>query len=83
MLAGTFLADAGEASGVIRVNGEVAFRFDFPPGEWREISFRKPHLDTRVIEVEIENFSTFIPDEITGSGDARELGLPVSRIWQA
>jgi 2-polyprenyl-3-methyl-5-hydroxy-6-metoxy-1,4-benzoquinol methylase/uncharacterized protein YbaR (Trm112 family) len=83
MLAGTFLSGAGDASVVIRVNGEEAFRFDLPPGEWREIAFPKPRLETRIIEIEIENSSTFVPDEVTGCGDTRELGLPVSRIWQA
>ncbi|MBU1669833.1 MAG: methyltransferase domain-containing protein [Actinobacteria bacterium] len=76
-----FPPEAGPATGSIVVNGENGTRFRLT--EWDSgLRCAKPARCGEILEVRIENDSTFIPDEVLGNGDVRELGVGVVRIWQ-
>lgn len=71
----------GTATGTIYVNGSQCFRYSL--GEWdNTVRCPKPPLAGEVLELHIENDFTFVPDEVFGNGDRRELGAGVVRIWQ-
>ncbi|MBU1669832.1 MAG: methyltransferase domain-containing protein [Actinobacteria bacterium] len=72
---------AGEAGGSVLMNGIEAGRFLLKASD-SNTSFPKPHAGDGILEIEIRNDSTFIPDEVLGNGDVRELGVGVVRIWQ-
>lgn len=68
------------ASGVIKVNERhSAFSISEPS---QEVIASKPDTTEDILEIEIENDFTFIPDEILHNGDKRELGVSVSSIYQ-
>ena len=73
--------DAGEATGTIFVNGREGCRYRLLK-ELQDLSFNKPVNHEKIIEIEICNDSTFVPDRVLGNGDTRELGVGVQKIWQ-
>ncbi|MDD5448678.1 MAG: methyltransferase domain-containing protein, partial [Actinomycetota bacterium] len=73
--------EAGKASGRVVINGRDAGTYSLEGG-WSEVSFEKPSAED-ILMIEIINDFTFIPDEVLGNGDVRELGVAVSKIWQA
>ena len=75
---------AGEATGNVYLNGMKAGSYRIPgQASWQEVSFLKPLTDEKILEMEIMNDFTFIPDEVLGNEDKRELGIAIQRIWQA
>lgn len=75
-------SEAGIATGHISINGIEASGYQLPAGSWTELRLEKPRTDDRILEIEISNDFTFVPDEVLGNGDTRELGIGVERIWQ-
>jgi ubiquinone/menaquinone biosynthesis C-methylase UbiE/uncharacterized protein YbaR (Trm112 family) len=74
---------AGEATGNVYLNGLKVGSYRIAgQASWQEVSFLKPPMDEKILEMEIMNDFTFIPDEVLGNGDRRELGIAVQRIWQ-
>jgi len=78
-----FTLGAGDATGTILINGNEAYRYCVPEDRWTEIRFEGPPVETEVIEIQIINDFLFVPDEVSGNGDMRELGVGVERIWQS
>lgn len=76
-----FPEQAGAPSGSVLVNGVEAGRFTLTAWD-SNVTFPKPPGSDAVLEVEIRNDRTYIPDEVLGNGDMRELGVAVVRIWQ-
>jgi hypothetical protein len=71
----------GTATGSIHVNGSECCRYSLP--EWdNTVRCPKPPLGGEVLELNIENDFTFVPDEVFGNGDTCELGAGVVRVWQ-
>ena len=75
-------SEAGITTGHISINGIEASGYQLPAGSWTELRLEKPRTDDRILEIEISNDFTFVPDEVLGNGDTRELGIGVERIWQ-
>lgn len=76
-----FPKEAGNAAGQIVVNGEPACSFEVTNTE-HVVTFMKPPTDEAVLEIEIRNDLTFVPDAVIGNGDRRELGVAVVDIRQ-
>jgi len=53
------------------------------PSKWVEISLplSKISLGSGILRLDLEASSTWVPDEVLGNGDRRELGVAVERIW--
>jgi SAM-dependent methyltransferase/uncharacterized protein YbaR (Trm112 family) len=80
-----FPASAGPAEGTVSVNGSPAGAFRVQGTGRQVISMPKPApaAGAEVLEIEIINAATFVPDDHLHDGDTRELGLGIESIWQA
>lgn len=85
MRARGFPAGGGAAAGSFYVNGVLAGGFEVTGTGRSVVSVTKPAgcVNEQVLEVEIRNSTTYVPDEHLHNGDTRELGVGVESIWQA
>jgi len=74
-------AEFGPSTGTISVNEHECIAFDLKGSE-TVLLFEKPPTIEPILEVEIRNDRTYVPDEVLGNGDLRELGVSVSAVWQ-
>lgn len=74
-------AEAGRATGSISVDAGECCRYALTEFD-TTIRFAKPPGMGEVFALHIENDFTYVPDELFGNGDTRELGVGVVRIWQ-
>ncbi len=69
-----------EVAGTIALNG-TAHRFNVPPGEWAELRFPAPPIQKGELQVKLELDEAWVPREVDGSPDTRDLGVAIQRIW--
>jgi len=67
-------------AGTVSVGGQVN-SFSVSPGEWVELSFPLPPRESGPVEVELIVDKTWVPRDVLGMSDTRELGIAVQRIW--
>lgn len=79
-----FPAGVPESSGTVLVNSLPAGGFSLEDEDWKEVCLPKP-IGVRsqdVLEVEIRNDTTFVPDSLALNGDTRELGAALKSVRQ-
>lgn len=66
-------------AGALSLNGEE-HRFSVSPGEWAELRYPAPQVDGP-IQVVLSLDRAWVPHEVQGSPDTRDLGVAVQRLW--
>ena len=62
--------------------GTSSATFWVEPDEWTTISVEVPqNTDTNIVEVELDLDWSWLPSEIHGGSDTRNLGVAVRRVW--
>ncbi len=69
-----------EVSGTIALN-ETSHRFSVAPGEWAELRFPAPSTDSAPLQVVLKLDKAWVPYEVQGSPDTRDLGIAIQRLW--
>ncbi|MHB0871326.1 MAG: class I SAM-dependent methyltransferase, partial [Chloroflexota bacterium] len=71
---------AREVSGTIALN-EVIHQFSVAPGEWAELRFPAPAVQNDHLQVILKLDKAWVPRDVDGSPDTRDLGVAVQRLW--
>ena len=69
-----------KVAGTISAGG-VDHRFEVEAGEWIELRFPAPRVQDAPVEIELRLDETWVPREVMGMSDTRDLGVAVQRIW--
>lgn len=67
-------------SGTVVLN-DASHRFSVEAGQWADLSFPAPPLAGERLHIKLELDSTWVPKEVNGGPDTRDLGVAVQRIW--
>ena len=69
-----------EVSGTMTIEGTV-HPFSVPPGEWANLRFPTPPGSNGQLQVTLRLDRAWVPREVNGGVDTRDLGVAVQRIW--
>lgn len=69
-----------QVSGTVCLNS-IEHRFTVGAGEWVELRFPAPPVVDGQLQVDLELDQVWVPSQVRGSPDTRDLGVAVQRIW--
>ncbi len=69
-----------DVSGSITLDGTV-HRFSVAPGEWAELHFPVPPTRDSQIKFMLSLDKVWVPFEVNGGADTRDLGIAIQRLW--
>ncbi len=69
-----------EVAGTLALN-DTTHRFSVPAGEWAELRFPAPPIANGPLQVVIKLDKAWVPRDVNGSPDTRDLGIAVQRLW--